>query len=221
MAKKRGKGNYTILKGKGKYSRRGTYARIKTEKGYRYIKIKSIKDMKRVETWQKSKVKTPFRKYKTADRYLQQIKKKGTIESKIKAGTTTITTNDFHKANNNRLQSIKKEMLRPLIKDEEVLNIIATPENFKKLKHRLEYRIKIEGKDGEELTELGKTNSTPEEIQTWLKEQGIQEGNLLTYEVAKALHYMHNFSYTKVKEEIIGKVTTTITFRKGNKKKRK
>ena len=53
---------------------------------------------------------------------------------------------DVHNTSDLDIGRIKKGLLRPLIKDEAILEIMSTEENFSKIKHKLDYNLIVTGK---------------------------------------------------------------------------
>jgi len=73
------------------------------------------------------------------------------------------------------------EMLKPLVKDKELLEIIALEENVKKFKHRIQTNIFMKSADGKVEIELKTFNKTIDEIKRDLKDlmkQDVFESDL-------------------------------------------
>ena len=130
------KGNFVRLVEMNNKSRQGLYAYFKEPgKHGRYYKFTGTPE--ELSAYRKQ-YKTGKRL--TAKRYLQKIKKQPSISKAIKKGITTATIKDVNSVTISELTKAKEKLLRPLIKDKEILKIMVKDENFNKLKNRLDYR---------------------------------------------------------------------------------
>lgn len=82
-------------------------------------------------------VKKEYQKRKT------RLTKYKPLEKQIKKGWEKQTTNRYEATNNPK--EVYKRLLRPLVPDEEFLNILTEEQNMQKMAHRIHQTITIEG----------------------------------------------------------------------------
>lgn len=78
-------------------------------------------------------------------------------EKILKKGINTITIEKLQYATNNYIKNKEKELLKPLVNDTELLNILVQEENMKKLQGRIIYEITYEGTPKDNLTKNNET----------------------------------------------------------------
>lgn len=112
-------------------------------------------------------------KGKTARQYRQEYEGKTTakkgrrkrtiIDEEIKTGLTEATINNGLTITRLGIHKATMKTLKPLVKDQGILKILAMNENITKIKHRFEHRIEI--LSGRKITATGKIfNKTTEEV---------------------------------------------------------
>lgn len=142
------------------------------------------------------------------------MKKKKKIDKEIRKGITITQIKDAYSAGTNDIRKAKIELLKPLIKDEDILNLMITPENFKKIQHRIDYNIKIKNEKDETLAKTFAHGKDIHQTITELRET-IQKGELIKYEYIKI--ELENKGYKGLRIEQEGrshKIQIIITFRK-------
>lgn len=143
-------------------ARKGQYLRIQTRgQPIRYYKIKgktsksqARKQYQKLIQTKKNKTKQtkqkivheqikPKRKLsvKESIQYIQKIKKSGSIQKYLRKGISKATIDPTTKITNTLINKITKKLLLPIVNDKQALKLLSTPENFKKLKNRLEYHL--------------------------------------------------------------------------------
>lgn len=90
------------------------------------------------------------------EKYYIKIKQKPTMNQIIKKGITTETINNTKNTNQQQINQIKRKLLEPLIKDQQLLEILSEDQNFNKLKNRLDYKLTIQGETITGQAELAK-----------------------------------------------------------------
>ena len=68
---------------------------------------------------------------KQAKKYIKKIKK-NPMDKTLKKGISTATIPDALNTNQNEIHQTKRQLLKKLISDEEILNIMTQEENLKK-----------------------------------------------------------------------------------------
>lgn len=223
------KGTYVYAKAKGQ---RGQYykwdedAVIDAYKQYykdKYIAKKqkgTIKEYKEGYTKKYRGEKTPrTRPTRQAEQYLRKIKRTPTINQAIKRGITTSNIPDALRATQAQIKQAKKDILKNLVADPELLELLTLPENMNKLKHRLEYRVEFKDQQGKTLATVGTFNKTPEEVVNELKKtivEGEEIDHTKTPTLARKLEQLKTYTKLNIKEK--GKVKRAfinIVFRKG------
>lgn len=205
------------LKGKAKKSRKGKYLKItEKDKKVHYYKIKEEKDVKNIKLWHSTFGKHRYQKYKSAKRYLKAISKRGTIELKLLKGLSEITTTKIPNLSEVGMYQIKRQLLKPMVNDQEILDIICHEENFKKLQHRVLYEIQIKDDDEQTLIDMVKGNISLGLLQTELRESGLGKGKIIESR-SPILEYlrMKGYNTRTLQAGVINTITTKISFRKG------
>lgn len=223
------KGEYYYLKEGGK---RGAYYKAipklkETYKQYyvdRYINKKPIKLKERIRGQiiaidiLKGAKELREQQWRGVKSYLKEIKRRPHIQKAIKAGMTKVEIQDIHQITPKQLFQHKKKLLEPLVLDKQLLKILAKEENFKKIKHRLEYGFEVYDKNGRLLTHTKKFNEAPGEALkqarrifytgAFVKLQGTPD------DVGEKLKYYGFKTRTRVGEGYVKKVKVIIVFRK-------
>jgi len=234
MKKETTKIKITELKGKQK---KGTYTKITYKNKTSYYKIQNntpidiylkyhkdktnnkkkgtlkqyIKTYQQKITKQKTKT-TPISKQAT--RYLKRIQKTPTIETKLKKGSNNTTIQNIHNTNNQQIHEKTKTLLRTLVLDKKLLEIISTEENLKKIKYRLEHEITITGKNNETLAKATTFNKTIQEVVNELKNT-IRKETEMTYTIKDNLKNKKYNNIQILSKGTINKITLKTTYRKG------
>lgn len=219
------KGTYLYLKEKGT---KGRYYKLKTGEPVEYIKryytdrykktrkLKgTLKQYKKAyegkATWKEYKISRSLKRQ--VQEHLKKISKRPTISEAIKTGLTQVTIKNVLKADQKTIYEAQKQLLQDLIVDEKLLETIAKRENTEKMKTRYENRIVIYDKEGKKVTEAVKYNTTPETTIEEIKTE-FKEGQTIDYP-EKVLRNLGFQVDGKTEETTIGKISMTITFRKG------
>lgn len=224
------KGTYLYIKiGK----RRGNYYKYKGHEfvdayvNYykdRYIKKKT--SARSVNTYIKAyeekvkgiKPKHRIRPHRQAERYLTTLKKRRpTLHKAIREGITQVKITDVRTASPKVIDVAKKKLLRPLVLDQELLEIISTEENMKKMKERFEYRLEFLDKKGQILATDSKIAPHPEEIIRKLQEKIAPMEEVLkdaTPQLQRKLQQLGFENWNWHKDGKVWKTEMTIIFRK-------
>lgn len=221
-------------------TRKGTYLYIKSDKTTgKYYKVKegdkidpiveyykdkeikkkpkgTLKQYQKTyqETIEKKKQKTTPLTRK-AKRY---VKQRPSINKQIKKGIGIGEIKDVHKATTKELHEANKAMLRGLVLDEELLNLLVTKENMKKLVNRIETRITLHANDGGRLATASKFRTLPEQNITQLKKdirKGEYVGEGTRGPVARKLKQLEYKGIDITSEGKLGRISMTLIFRKG------
>lgn len=222
------KGLYAYVKHKGK---RGQYYKLNDGDTIdpilqyyrdRYIKKKpkgSIRAYKK--TYSQRSAGTKMKRTsisRQADHYLRKSRKKPTLAKAFKKGITNSVLNDSLSASYNAINVALKQLFRPLVLDNDLLDALAQPETVNKLRNRLEHRITLKGTRGEVLATSGifkkGTYEAVQELQKKLSkgEQVTQESPNAVREKLKALGYT---GYGYQQNGSVQTVHMNIIFRKG------
>ena len=137
MAQKNKKLNAKLTELNNK-TRKGTYLYLKQpKKPGKYYKLQQNTNTTAIKKHYTTNQKKPYTKY------LQQIKKKPTINKAIKKGITTTTTKNILNATNKTIKKVNQKSIKTLVKDKDLLKIVSKEENLKKIRHRYEHRITL------------------------------------------------------------------------------
>lgn len=136
-------------------SRKGEYFYIR-EAGKRpaYYKIKEGVSIDNYLLAYQGKVKVKkkgviqYTKESPAQKYLKTVGKRKRIDDLIGKGITETTVANLLLTGRKGSHQAYKKMLEPLVKDKELLDIIALEENVNKFKHRIQASITITSSDG-------------------------------------------------------------------------
>lgn len=145
------------------------------------------------------------------------MKKYKKIENYLKTTITEITITDANNQTPKETQDKLIELLKPVVTDKEILNIITQPTNIEKIKHRLEHIITIKNEAEETLITAKKFNANTyniiQEIQQNLKPKTeiTTESPDNTTNLLKLLHYQVQ---PERKNGIINRIKVQIIFRK-------
>lgn len=145
------------------YNKKGTaYVSINGDKGrkrYKYIPGTKLDDYKNYyETYTKQKGRQPTIKEYITHKYTKKIpiqkkkkqgikiiRRKPKIDKIIKKGITRATIKNIYNTNNLEIKNAYKKLLKPLVKDKGLLELLCTEENINKLRYRFEHRIIFNG----------------------------------------------------------------------------
>lgn len=100
----------------------------------------------------------------------------------IKTGITSTTPYNIPSNNDTELNKKAKELLQPLIQDEEVLNIMLQEHNQEKIKHRYEHRLEIQDENGETLATTNTFLKTIKQLNTEITNIKNTNNNIIEYE---------------------------------------
>lgn len=150
--------------------------------------------------------------------YLRRVAKRPKIEQSIRKGITSITIDNIHTADNNRIREAYKSTLAPLVLDKKMLELLTLEENLQKIKKRFEYRCNLLDTKGNKIaTEIhGKGEKSLREVITDLKES-FKVGMEFS-EVSNGIKTMKNNGYSNEwgdSQEILKSITIEIVFRRG------
>lgn len=138
---------------------------LTTYKNYyidKYLEKKDVNFSEYKKEWKT--YKTTHKLGKTPNNYLKKLHNQPNIKKLIKKGITNVTIKNTTNITPQKIHQHTKKLLKPLVLDNELLELIAKSENIQKIKHRLEYRIILQDKQGKILGETGVFNKTPEEV---------------------------------------------------------
>lgn len=85
--------------------------------------------------------------------------KKPQIKDLFKIGITSVTLNNTRMATYKEIKQTEKELLKNVVKDQEILTILLQENNLQKIKHRFEHIISMNDNEGKLITcnTIGKT----------------------------------------------------------------
>lgn len=222
------KGLYFYIKQKGKKGAYYKYKEGQTIDPYKqYYTDKYVKDKPKgkikdyIETYNKKIAKqkttiTPISRQ--ADRYLKRIRKQTPIQQIIKKGISTAVIPNALKTGKITLEKTKQDLLRRLVLDNDLLKVVATTENIKKIKTRLEYRINILNPKGETLATTSTFNKIPETVINELQNSIVIGETIKKLETPKIENKLKNIGYkgfTRHKDGQVNSIRIQIIFRKG------
>lgn len=93
---------------------------------------------------------------------LQQAKKRGELKQQYNKGISTTTISNTKTTTEQQTRQAIKRLLTPMVKDQDLLNILSETQNFEKLKNRTEYTTQAIGTNNETLTKANLYNNTIE-----------------------------------------------------------
>lgn len=160
-----------------------------------------------------SRIATPGKKIK----HEVLSRKKVYIEKSIKSGVTKVLIPEIRNISNNELNKYKEKLLKKLVKDKELLKIIATEHNFEKIKHRIEHKIIIQ-QDKNTLVTCSTFNKSPEKLKSEI-ERNIKNGELVDNKgynstIKRKLELLQYQNISLQKDGNINKVSIEMKFRK-------
>lgn len=165
-------------------SRKGWYYYIKEgKKRPAYYKIKEGVTIDNYLMAYTGKVKIKkkgvmqYTKETPAEKYLKTVvKDKRKIDKLISKGITETSVTNLQLLDRSRSHAVYQKMLRPLVKDKELLHILALEENVRKFKHRIQTQVVLSSGDGKISINLKAFNKTLGDINTDLI--GIKKGSM-------------------------------------------
>lgn len=147
-----------------------------------------------------SKLKPGTQAKTDAQKYLKKLKKQyggRSLERLLKKGIQAVRINNILTATNNTIHVANRKLIQDIVLDKRIQDIIASEENMKKMKFRLEHRIELINTKGETLATLNKVGKTLRETTNDLKNT-LQKGQEIKYEKSlntlKGLGYNTNFN---------------------------
>lgn len=100
-----------------------------------------------------------------ASRYLRGIKKRPTIQGAIKGGITNTTLTNIHGKTESDIRGTYYELLKPLVLDNKLLDLLTLEENINKIKNRFQYDVKLLDRNGSLIEQFTKSfNTTLREV---------------------------------------------------------
>jgi hypothetical protein len=229
-------------------SRKGTYVYIKGEKKQpsryykfdddtpidayvefykdRYTKQRKVKGTvyeykKAYSQTEKPKRKKGVRKSKLmsqADRYKKKISKRPSVQGAIKKGIGEAEILNPHKSENQDIIRAKRKLLEKLVLDDDLLDLVISQENFKKIKSRVEYRVTFKDKEGDIIGTASLFNKNPEEAVERIK-KATKIGELMSDDSkSQSMQKLkfHNFVNINIKKSAkLGRAEIKLIFRKG------
>lgn len=175
------KGLYIYIKSEGSPSRYYKYSgspiELEATKNYyedRYVKKKLRgkskkgyhKAYKSVLHKEKTKKRTPVRRQ--AEQYIAKLRKKKPLLSHIKKGLVHRLISNIHNVSDYKLNQVVKSLLKSLVFDKNILELVSTEENLRKLRSRFEHRVKVKDNKGKTLINANIFNKTPKEVKELL-----------------------------------------------------
>jgi hypothetical protein len=182
-------------------SRKGLYYYIR-EKGKKpaYFKVKEgiTVDNYLMAYYGKVKIKkkgvVQYNKETPANKYLRKVDiRGGRIDNLIEKGITTNIVSNLKVLDRKMIHNTYIKMLKPLVKDKELLEILATEENIKKFKQRIQTSVTVTSKEEGIRFELRIFNKTLEEVSNDFKEIGKKEG-IFEGDIQKILNKGYKFT---------------------------
>lgn len=141
----------------------------------------------------------------------QKLAKMPSISTSIKGGITKNYEPNINTMTNHKIHEYNKKLLRKLVKDNEILEMIAKEENMRKLSHRQEHTITLRNEHGETLGTATRYNRTTREtIQELLNSDliGQQIRNITADYQSGINHKLRNIGYTKTEMKKTGTIRT-------------
>lgn len=188
----------------------------------KYIKNKpkgTVQEYTKTYTKRITKEKTPRTPIsRQADRYLAKIKRTKPVQQLIKTGITNTNITNAQKTTNKQIHDKTKELLKDLVLDKKILDLLVTRENIKKIKSRLEYRITFKDKDGDTIGTSGAFNKTPQEVINDMKKMNIDGEEVVQAKTPTLNNKLNKAGYQKYQHRNDGKIRRTevnIILRKG------
>lgn len=130
-----------------------------------------------------------------------------TIQETIKKGITTTQDNDILTTTNENINKMKKELLKPLIQDEQLLNIMIEEQNQQKIKHRYEHRLTYKDANNNTLATTNTFNITINEIQKELQTHA-NKGQIITKNYESVLEQLQKLGHTNINKIEQGNINT-------------
>lgn len=165
----------------------------------------------------------PYLKASVTKQIKDLINKRPKIIESIRTGKSRAIIKKLLSSTRSIIERKKKDMLRPLVLDESLLNIITRDTNLKKIKSRLNYIAKIKNKKGETVAEIKSFNKTPDEVSEELKKAikiGEEIGSQRFKQITKELKWAYIEKQQGSMHQIVGEVELTMTFTRGRGKSR-
>lgn len=123
----------------------------------------------------KSKSRERIRVRRQADQYISRIKKQRPIDKSIRSGVAKIILESPEKKNSFEMKNTIKKLLRQVVLDKDLIEILAQDQNLEKIKHRFEYQLNIRNEKDETVMTMNKLNENPNKAMTQIK-NSITEG---------------------------------------------
>lgn len=235
MNNKSRKGTYIYIKEK---KAKGAYFKLKdedkTDPFLAYYKDKYIKKTPKgsikeyvnafKETAEGTKgARTSIRR--SAEQYLKKVKKGKKIDESIAKGISYYKVRNALTSREAEKREAKEKLFSRLVYDKELLGLLITDENLKKISHRFEYKIRITDRIGTTLATTTGFLRTPdraiEEIRQNIHEgeeikyDGFESSSTATMPTAKRLEAIGYEKLKIIRTGTISGAEITIVFRKG------
>lgn len=153
-----------------------------------------------------------------AKKYQEKIAKQPKINDVINTGISESTIKDGHQTNNDEIKYAKQKLLKNLVLDKELLNILIKHENFKKIQNRLEYRITFKDHKNEIIGTTSIFNKQPEEVMQKLQ-KAIKKGELISEDSkSQAIQKLKFYNFVNInikKTAKLQRAEIKLIFRKG------
>lgn len=91
------------------------------------------------------------------------------ISESMQKGVSRLRIDRFDEQSSNMMNIHKKNLLRPIVLDEGIREVLSQEGNFKKIKYRCEYRLEIKDERNNVLATAGIIGKSPEEIREDLR----------------------------------------------------
>lgn len=161
---------------------------------------------------------TPTPISRQADRYLKKVKKTQPIRTILKTGISQTQINDAKRITNKQLYDKTRELLRDLVLDEKLLDLMVTRENIRKIQSRLEYRITFKDKYGDTIGTTGAFNKTPQQVVDDMKRMNVDGEEVRQAKTPTLSEKLTKAGYQKYQHYSDGKIARAninIILRKG------
>lgn len=156
------------------------------------------------------------REHRQAEQYISKLRKLGTLNELLKKGVSQTEVRKITTTTEDHINNANKRLMEQLIIDKGIINIMASEENQKKLRNRIEHELELKNKQGEIIAIIRKHSGTIKEITQEIK-QTIKEGQEIE---STTLENFKNKGWRiipidKKESKKLGEATLKTTMRKG------
>lgn len=163
--------------------------------------------------WQKQQPKIPKTQI---TKILDQTKKQPKLQQQYKKGENKITKNIDQLYTTQQRQQTKQQLIKPLIKDKNMLNLLTQPQNFKQLQTRISYQTTIYGRNGKPIHKANFYNQDFDELITTLTKLKGTTSDTTSYksQLTQKLKFHGAQNIKELQKGTAQKITLTITLTK-------